>query len=133
MRRLIEKAEKEHILEKDEIVALLSDEESTKDLLNAADRVRAEYVGPAVQLRGLIEFSNFCRQNCCYCGIRRDNRQARRYRMTPREIVLHATAASKLGFHTVVMQSGEDVTFTADVMTQIIREIKKLLDKGPEA
>jgi len=125
MLRLIEKAEKEHSLEKDEIVALLRDEASTKDLLQAADRVREKYVGSAVQLRGLIEFSNYCRQNCCYCGIRRDNRQAQRYRLTPEEIVLHAQAAAKLGFHTVVMQSGEDVTFTVDKMTQIIREIKK--------
>ena len=126
MRRLIEKAETEHSLEKDEIVALLQDENSTKDLLSAADRVREKYVGPAVQLRGLIEFSNYCRQNCCYCGIRRDNRRAQRYRLTPQEIVLHAQAAAKLGFRTVVMQSGEDVTFTVDKMTQIIREIKKL-------
>ncbi|MBO4643790.1 MAG: [FeFe] hydrogenase H-cluster radical SAM maturase HydE [Alphaproteobacteria bacterium] len=126
MRRLIEKAENDHSLEKAEIVSLLRDEESTQELLKAADRVREKYVGSDVHLRALIEFSNFCRQNCCYCGIRRDNRQAQRYRMSPEEIVLHATAAAKIGFHTVVMQSGEDVTFTVDKMTQIIREIKKL-------
>ena len=126
MQRLIEKAENDHSLEKDEITALLKDGDSTQELLKAADRVRAKFVGPDVHLRALIEFSNFCRQNCCYCGIRRDNRQAQRYRMSPEEIILHATAASKLGFHTVVMQSGEDVTFTVDKMTHIVREIKKL-------
>ena len=125
MRRLIEKAEKEHSLDKAGIIALLQDEESTKELLAAADRVREKYVGRDVHLRGLIEFSNYCRRNCCYCGIRRDNKQAQRYRLTPREIVLHAQAAAKLGFRTVVMQSGEDVTFTVDRMTEIIREIKK--------
>lgn len=126
MRRLIEKAEKEHSLDKSEIAALLRDGESTQELLNAADRVRERYVGSAVHLRGLIEFSNYCRRNCCYCGIRRDNRQAERYRLSPEEIVLHARAAAKLGFKTVVMQSGEDVFFTVDRMTEIIREIKKL-------
>lgn len=125
MRRLIEKAENEHSLDKADIVALLSDGESTQELLNAADRVRERYVGSAVHLRGLIEFSNYCRQNCCYCGIRRDNRRAERYRLSPEEIVLHARAAAKLGFKTVVMQSGEDVFFTVDRMTDIIREIKK--------
>lgn len=126
MRRLIEKAENDHSLEKAEIAALLKDDESTQELLKAADRVRAKFVGPDVHLRALIEFSNFCRQNCCYCGIRRDNKQAQRYRMSSEEIILHATVASKLGFHTVVMQSGEDVTFTVDKMTHIVREIKKL-------
>lgn len=126
MRRLIEKAEKTHSLEQTEIVALLKDRETTEELLKAANRVREKYVGSDVHLRALIEFSNFCRQNCCYCGIRRDNRQAQRYRMTPQEIVLHATAAAKLGFRTVVMQSGEDATFDVDKMTSVIREIKKL-------
>ncbi|MBR1946295.1 MAG: [Alphaproteobacteria bacterium] len=126
MRRLIEKAENDHSLEKAEIVALLRNEESAQELLKAADRVRAAFVGPDVHLRALIEFSNYCRQNCCYCGIRRDNKRAQRYRLSPEEIILHATAAAKLGFHTVVMQSGEDVSFTVDKMTHIIREIKKL-------
>ena len=126
MRDLIRKAEETHSLTKEEITALLKDEETTKDLLAAADRTREKFVGNDVHLRALIEFSNYCRQNCCYCGIRRDNRQAMRYRMTPEEIILHATAAKKLGFHTGVMQSGEDVTFTVDKMTHIIREIKKL-------
>ena len=125
MLRLIEKAEKEHSLDRSEIVALLKNESATKELLAAADRVREKYVGSDVHLRGLIEFSNYCRRNCCYCGIRRDNKMAQRYRLTPREIVLHAQAAAKIGFRTVVMQSGEDVSFTVDKMTEIIREIKK--------
>lgn len=127
MERLIEKAEKTHDLDKSELVALLNcDGETAKKLFAAADRVRAEYVGNAVQLRGLIEFSNHCRNNCCYCGIRRDNRQAQRYRIDPETIVAHAAAAAKLGFKTVVMQSGEDIWFTVDRMTRIIRAIKDL-------
>lgn len=123
---LIEKAEKTHSLEKDELTALLRDEESTCDLLAAADRTRALFVGPAVQLRALIEFSNYCRNNCCYCGIRRDNKQARRYRLEPDEIIAHAGAAAKMGYKTVVMQSGEDVYFTVDRLTKIIRAVKEM-------
>ena len=126
MRSLIEKAERTHSLEKEELVALLNDTETAQELFSAADRVRARFVGPEVHLRALIEFSNYCRQNCCYCGIRRDNRQAERYRLSAEEIIPHAIAASKMGFRTVVLQSGEDVSFTVDKMTHIIREIKKL-------
>ncbi|MBR1778741.1 MAG: [Alphaproteobacteria bacterium] len=126
MRLLIEKAEKTHSLGKDEIAALLHDEDSTQALLQAADRTRAAFVGQDVHLRALIEFSNYCRQNCCYCGIRRDNKQADRYRLKPQEIIMHAAAAAKMGYRTVVMQSGEDVYFTVDRLTEIIREIKKM-------
>ena len=126
MRLLIEKAEKTHSLGKDEIAALLHDEDSTQALLQAADRTRAAFVGQDVHLRALIEFSNYCRQNCCYCGIRRDNKQADRYRLKPQEIIMHAAAAEKMGYRTVVMQSGEDVYFTVDRLTEIIREIKKM-------
>lgn len=126
MRDLIEKAEHTHSLEKEELISLLNDVDETPELLRAADRVRLKFVGTDVHLRALIEFSNYCRQNCCYCGIRRDNRQADRYRLSVEEIIMHAIAASKMGFKTVVLQSGEDVSFTVDKMTQIIREIKKL-------
>lgn len=123
---LIEKAEKTHTLEKDELTALLRDEESTSELLAAADRTRALFVGPAVHLRALIEFSNYCRNNCCYCGIRRDNKQAQRYRLEPDEIIAHAASAAKMGYKTVVMQSGEDVYFTTDRLTKIIRAVKDM-------
>ena len=123
---LIEKAEKTHTLEKDELTALLRDEESTSELLAAADRTRALFVGPAVHLRALIEFSNYCRNNCCYCGIRRDNKQAQRYRLEPDEVIAHAASAAKMGYKTVVMQSGEDVYFTTDRLTKIIRAVKDM-------
>ncbi len=123
---LIEKAEKTHSLEKAELTALLYDEKSTSELLAAADRVRDLFVGPAVHLRALIEFSNYCRNNCCYCGIRRDNRLAQRYRLDVDEIIDHAAMAAKLGYKTVVMQSGEDVYFTTDRLTKIIRAVKDM-------
>ena len=127
MEKLIEKAEKTHFLTRDELTALLQcDDETARKLFAAADRVRAAFVGDDVQLRGLIEFSNHCRNDCLYCGIRRDNRQAQRYRLDPDIIIAHAAAAAKLGFKTVVMQSGEDVWYTTDRMTRIIRAIKDM-------
>lgn len=127
MEKLIEKAEKTHSLTRDELTALLRcDDETARKLFAAADRVRAAFVGDDVQLRGLIEFSNHCRNNCLYCGIRRGNRQAKRYRLDPEIIIAHAAAAAKLGFKTVVMQSGEDVWFTTDRLTHIIRAIKDM-------
>ena len=123
---LIEKAQKTHLLEKEELTALLREEESTTYLLRAADQVREVFVGSAVHLRALIEFSNYCRNNCCYCGIRRDNRQADRYRLSCEDIIYHAKLAAQAGYKTVVMQSGEDVFFTVDRLVEIIRSIKKM-------
>lgn len=93
-------------------------------VLAAADRLRAETVGDAVHLRGLIEFSNYCRNDCLYCGLRRSNRMVSRYRMTPVEIITAAEAGARLGYKTVVLQSGEDPAYTGETMAAIIREIK---------
>lgn len=122
---LIKKAENTHELIKDEIVGLLKDDNNLEALTQAADSVRRKYVGDEVHLRGLIEFSNYCKQNCFYCGLRRDNKQVNRYRLTEQEIIEFARHASELGYKTVVMQSGEDPYFTAERMAKIISEIKK--------
>ena len=89
-----------------------------------ADRLRAETMGEAVHLRGIIEFSNYCRKNCEYCGLRRDNRKLARYRLTREEILQTAIKASQIGYKTIVLQSGEDLYFSTEVMADIIREIK---------
>jgi len=120
---LIKKAEETHSLTKEEIVSLL--ECDNDQLFMAADRVRKKYVGDEVHLRGLIEFSNYCKQNCLYCGFRRDNKNATRYRLTQEEIVRFAKEASVQGYKTVVLQSGEDSYFTVDRMKSILSEIKK--------
>ncbi len=93
-------------------------------LYKAADTVRAGAIGDGVHLRGLIEFSNICRKDCSYCGLRRDNRETERYRLTPDQIVACAKEAESLGYGTVVLQSGEDAWFTAERMAAIIRRIK---------
>jgi biotin synthase len=123
---LIDKAEKTHVLAKDEIVELLSSSDFDKEIFEAADRVRRKYVGDEVHLRGLIEFSNICKQNCLYCGLRRENRNIERYRLEPDKIVEIARKARDIGYKTVVLQSGEDDYYTVDKMKYIIREIKAL-------
>lgn len=112
-------------LSKQEIIRLLSDEEHEAALLRRADAVRHEFVGDAVHLRGLIEFSNRCRNNCLYCGIRRDNKALKRYFMTPEELLETARRAIHLGFKTLVLQSGEDMYYSADRLCFIIEQIKK--------
>ncbi len=93
-------------------------------LLETANRVRRKFVGEAVHLRAIIEFSNHCRQNCLYCGLRRDNRRLVRYRMTPREIERAAERAAAEGYKTAVLQSGEDLWFTRNRLADLIGRIK---------
>lgn len=123
---LIKKAEQTHKLTEAEITALLESVEKEEELAAAADCVRAQYVGDAVHLRGLIEFSSYCRQNCCYCGLRRDNEKAQRFRLDEAEIVRLAKKAVEFGYHTVVMQSGEDAWFTVERLAPILRQVKAL-------
>lgn len=112
-------------LSKKEIIRLLADEQNEPELLKRADRMRHKYVGDAVHLRGLIEFSNICRNNCLYCGIRRGNAKVCRYRLEEDELIETARRAAALGFKTIVMQSGEDMYYTAERMCRIIAAIKK--------
>ena len=112
-------------LTKPEIIELLQNTERQTDLWHQADCVRREFVGDEVHLRGLIEFSNICRNNCLYCGIRRDNKELHRYRLSPDELVETARRAASMGFKTIVMQSGEDMYFSQKVMCSVIEQIKK--------
>ena len=121
---LINKAKTEHSLNKDELISLLSCQ-GGEQIFKAADEVRQKYVGAEVHLRALIEFSNICRCNCAYCGLRCENRDIERYRMSAEQIVETALKAADFGYKTIVLQSGEDVFFTADYLAEIIREIKK--------
>lgn len=113
------------MLTKEDIVKLLSEEITQEELFQQADSIRRQYVGDEVHLRGLIEFSNICRNNCMYCGIRCGNHKVNRYRMDDEEIVFTVQNAINNGFKTIVMQSGEDVYFTTDKMCRIIDAIKK--------
>lgn len=112
--------------EPDELLFLLNNIglEDQKLLFELARKTSIANFGNRVFLRGLIEFSNYCRRNCSYCGIRRDNEKADRYRLTQEEILACCFEGAQLGYTTFVLQSGEDAFYTDDVMVGIIREIK---------
>ncbi len=120
---LLEKA----TLTRSEIIDLLSlsDASECKQLFQRADAVRKQYCGDEIHLRGIIEFSNFCRRNCDYCGLRRSNSNLPRYRLQPDEIIITATEIAQLGIQTVVLQSGEDRFYTAELVAEIISSIKQ--------
>ena len=123
---VIKNAQSTHSLSESEIVEILKNDTVNELLFDTADKVRKQYVGDEVHLRGLIEFSNICRCNCFYCGLRKDNTAVQRYRMTLEEILLLAQKAKDFGYKTVVLQSGEDAYFDTDIMCRIIQEIKEL-------
>jgi len=113
-------------LTKQKIVELLENSDDQDALFHLADIVRKKNVGDSVFFRGLIEFSNVCRNSCLYCGIRCKNMQIKRYRLTPEEITALARNAVHLGFKTIVLQSGEDVGFSCADLCHTIEEIKKM-------
>ncbi len=124
---LIEKLEKEHSLTLGEYQFLIDDRtpEAAKILAEKADKIRREIYGNAVFIRGLIEVSNICKNDCLYCGIRRSNRNCDRYRLTKAEILECCDEGYGLGFRTFVMQGGEDAFFSDSVLCDIVRAIKE--------
>ncbi len=115
---------------KREITELLGtgDKGGIERLFRRADRARRRYVGDEVHLRGIIEFSNHCRRDCLYCGLRKDNTGLRRYRMDPAEIFDTARKAGELGCRTVVLQSGEDRSYPIEDLCSLVRRIREELD-----
>lgn len=112
-------------MNKQEIIDILKDGSKNEQLFKDADRVRQENVGDEVHLRGLVEFSNICKRQCKYCGLRSPNKTVERYRLFPDEILSITKKAVNLGYKTIVLQSGEDDYYDTDKMCKIIREIKK--------
>lgn len=126
MRDLIRKLSETHSLSVDEYEALITgrSEEITRLLRTLAVDVRREVYGNAVYIRGLIEISNICRNDCYYCGIRRSNSECERYRLTEDDILACADEGYGLGFRTFVLQGGEDSCFTDERLGAIVRGIK---------
>lgn len=94
-------------------------------LREKADKKRRLHYDDTVFMRGLIEFTNFCAQDCSYCGIRASNSKADRYRLTQEEILSCCAEGYRLGYRTYVLQGGEDPWFTDDKLCGIIGEIKE--------
>ena len=126
MKDLILKLEKEYFLTDEEFKALLEDnsKETADFLAERATAVKKEIYGTDVYIRGLIEFTNYCKNDCYYCGIRRGNDKADRYRLTKEQILDCCEVGYNLGFRTFVLQGGEDGYFTDERMIDIIKAIK---------
>jgi biotin synthase len=124
---LISRAERGEALGREEIARLLSltDPAEVEELCRAADRVRRVCVGDEVHLRAIVEFSNNCSCNCLYCGLRRDNAQASRYRMSDDGIVEAAVRIDAGPCRTVVLQSGEDPAYTGKRLCGIVRAVRE--------
>ncbi|WP_294463751.1 [FeFe] hydrogenase H-cluster radical SAM maturase HydE [uncultured Anaerofustis sp.] len=127
MIEIIDKLYDKQTLKKDEFIYLINNrnEETDEYLFNLARKRREEYYGKDVYIRGLIEFTNYCKNDCYYCGIRCSNKNADRYRLTKEEILLCAKEGYKLGFRTIVLQGGEDPYFTDEKMVDIISMLRK--------
>ncbi|MDK0607276.1 [FeFe] hydrogenase H-cluster radical SAM maturase HydE [Clostridium perfringens] len=126
MNTIIQKAKETHELSRDEIIALLKDDSINEELFKAADEVRKKYLGDEVHLRGLIEFTNICKRNCMYCGLRRDNKSLNRYRLSHEEIIDFAKKAVSYGYKTLVLQGGEDDYYTVERLVPIVKDLKAL-------
>lgn len=127
MYELIEKLKKTGSLSLEEYEYLIGHrcEEAAELLARAAVKVRKEIYGTAVYVRGLIEISNICKNDCLYCGIRKSNQDCQRYRLTEEEILDCAAEGYQLGFRTFVLQGGEDGYFADEVLCGIVRNLKE--------
>ena len=124
---LIQKLDQEKQLTKEEWILLIEsrNEETAEYLFELARKHQIQNFGNKVYTRGLIEFTNYCKNNCFYCGIRRDNRKAKRYRLTSEQILECCKIGYELGFRTFVLQGGEDSYYTDERMVEIIHTIKR--------
>lgn len=125
---IISKLHREHSASGEELLELLrcTDASANETLRQAAQEQAQEIFGKQIFLRGLIEFSNFCKNDCLYCGIRRSNKNASRYRLTPEEILECCATGYALGLRTFVLQGGEDFAYDDKRLAEVVASIKKL-------
>ena len=124
---LVDRLMRDRTLTKEEFCGLIDGrtERDASYLSDNASCVRREHVGNAVYLRGLIEASSYCRNDCTYCGLRRSNKNAQRYRLSEEQILDCAEKGHELGFRTFVLQGGEDVWYSDDMICRIVSEIRE--------
>lgn len=127
MKKLVDKLKETHSLTREEWTILIQNRNSelAEYIFEQARAVRQEHYGNQVYIRGLIEFTNYCKNDCFYCGIRKSNSQASRYRLEKNEILACCDKGYELGFRTFVLQGGEDGYFTDERMVDILSEIKR--------
>ena len=126
LNQIVDKLIKEHSLELEEYEFLIKNRttEITEKLAAEAVKIRTAIYGKSVFIRGLIEVSNICKNDCYYCGIRRSNKNCERYRLSKEESLECVDEGYELGFRTFVMQGGEDAFFTDNIVCDIVSEIK---------
>lgn len=125
-RRLIDKLQETSQLAKEEWVALIQNrnQDAAQYLFEKARRLQHQYFGNKIYTRGLIEFTNYCKNDCYYCGIRRSNKKAQRYRLSREQIMECCQDGYGLGFRTFVLQGGEDGWFTQEALEELVDTIK---------
>lgn len=125
VKQKIDAVSKTHYASKEDLIEIL---DSTQDdyLFKAADQICRENFGNIVKVRAILEFSNYCRRQCRYCGLNCFNSHCQRYRMSPEEIVSTAYEAYQAGYQTIVLQSGEDPYYTKEKICLFVKEIKKI-------
>ena len=126
MKKLIDKLYENKNLTDDELLILISALPEKEYLFSLARKRREEAYGRDIYIRGLIEISNICRNNCFYCGIRAGNQSVSRYRLSKEEILDCCRKGYSLGFRTFVLQGGEDLFYSDGYLSDTIREIKAL-------
>lgn len=126
MKELIQKLKETQNLSKKEWISLIENRsvELSDYLFAQARKVRHQYYGKEIYVRGLIEFTNYCKNDCFYCGIRKSNANTTRYRLTKEDILTCCKSGYKLGFRTFVLQGGEDGYFTDARLCDIVSSIK---------
>lgn len=127
LHELIDRLHKEHTLTRGEFITLIKerDEENASYLASLAREEAVKIYGNGVFPRGLVEFTNYCKNNCYYCGIQGSNQHANRYRLSKDEILSACENGYQLGYRSFVLQGGEDPHYSDDVMVPIVSEIKK--------
>lgn len=124
---IIDQIKNEQTIYREQLQTLLAttDEQAINYLRDTARKVADDIYGKQVFIRGLIEFTNYCKNDCIYCGIRRSNPNAQRYRLTEEEILSCCANGYELGFRTFVLQGGEDPYFTDERICNIVAKIKQ--------
>ncbi len=125
-RELIQALAEGKPISKAEYLCILTeaDEQDRELARNLANRARIALFGDGIFIRGLVEFTNVCKNDCLYCGIRRSNQDIVRYRLTQQQILECLEQGYAAGFRTLVLQGGEDSYFTDDKMCEIIASVK---------
>ncbi len=129
MPELVERFIRNHKLDDREeyrkLLEQLEEPETAEYLRTEAVRLREQHYGKKIYIRGLIEFTNYCRNSCYYCGINRENQKAVRYRLSAEEILACCENGWRLGFRTFVLQGGEDPWFTDKRLVQLVHSVKE--------